>query len=194
MTDKILLIQGHPDTQQSHYCHALGKAYGEGARQAGHEMREVLIAQLDFPLLRNEQEFYGSLPPSLHESRDALQWANHIVLIYPLWHGTMPAMVKGWVEQLFRPGIALSGGENQNWPKALLKNKSCRIIITMGMPAMAYRWFFRAHSLKSLERNVLKMSGIGPIRESLIGMVASDNPGHREKWLKKVQSLGRHAR
>ena len=63
----------------------------------------------------------------------------------------------------------------------------------MGMPAFVYRWYFRAHSLKSLERNILKFCGIKPIRESLIGMVEG-KPAHREKWLGKMRALGRSGR
>ena len=71
-----------------------------------------------------------------------------------------------------------------------LKNKSARIVVTMGMPALVYRWYFGAHSLKSLERNILGFCGIGPIRESLVGMV--DGPARRrERWLTRMRALGR---
>ena len=59
----------------------------------------------------------------------------------------------------------------------------------MGMPALVYRWFFRAHSLKSLERNILGFVGIGPIRETLIGMVEA-SAASRERWLAKLRALG----
>ena len=61
----------------------------------------------------------------------------------------------------------------------------------MGMPALAYRWFFLAHSLKSLEHNILRFSGIGPIRETLIGSVEGLGAVGREKWLANVCALGR---
>jgi hypothetical protein len=63
----------------------------------------------------------------------------------------------------------------------------------MGMPALAYRWYFHAHSLKSLERNILRFSGIGPIRDTLIGSVEAD-AAVRQAWLRKMRSLGRAAR
>ena len=79
----------------------------------------------------------------------------------------------------------------KKWRK-LLKGKSAHIIITMGMPAFVYRWFFGAHSLKSLERNILRFTGISPIKESLVGMVES-SPQHRQRWLEKIEQTGRHA-
>jgi hypothetical protein len=63
----------------------------------------------------------------------------------------------------------------------------------MGMPALAYRWYFRAHSLKSLERNILGFVGISPIHETLIGMVGQPGEGDPEaarRWLAKLRKLG----
>jgi len=195
MSRKIFVIQGHPDSSEAHFCHALEHSYADAAEAAGHSVRRVRIAGLDFPLLHSEKEFHGELPPALRESREALLWAEHLVLIYPLWLGTMPALVKAWLEQLFRPGIALSEPDATSaWPRALLKDKSSRVVVTMGMPALAYRWFYRAHSLKSLERNILRFSGVGPISETLIGMVAADNPRAREKYLEKMRELGQRGR
>lgn len=60
----------------------------------------------------------------------------------------------------------------------------------MGMPALVYRWFFGAHSLKSLERNILRFCGIGPIRESLFGMVESNAPTRQQGWIADMRKLG----
>jgi putative NADPH-quinone reductase len=93
-----------------------------------------------------------------------------------------------------RPGLAFSRVEaGKSWRK-LLTGRSARIIVTMGMPALVYRWYFGAHSLKSLERNILGFVGIGPIRETLIGMVEACSAARREKWLEKLRALGRAGR
>jgi putative NADPH-quinone reductase len=62
------------------------------------------------------------------------------------------------------------------------------------MPAFFYRWYFRAHSLKSLERNILGFCGISPITESLIGMIEAPDNANREKWLAKMRRLGHAGR
>ncbi len=102
----------------------------------------------------------------------------------------MFSLVKGFLEQTFRPGFATSKVEKGRTWQRLLKGKSARIVVTMGMPAFFYRWFFRAHSLKSLERNILWFSGISPIRETLIGMVETGDDAGRKKWLAKMRDLG----
>ena len=63
----------------------------------------------------------------------------------------------------------------------------------MGMPALVYRWYFRAHSVKSLERNILGLMGIAPVYETLIGMVVSLKEKDSAGWLKKLEKLGQQA-
>lgn len=62
--------------------------------------------------------------------------------------------------------------------------------MTMGMPALVYRWYFRAHSVKSLERNMLGIVGIAPVHETLIGMTSNMKPADAQKWLVKLKRLG----
>lgn len=190
MNQKITLIQGHPDLEQKRFCHALADAYAEGAATAGRELRRINVGTLDFPLIRTQAEFEERPPPpDIENAQQAIRWAEHLVVVYPLWLGTMPALLKGFFEQTFRYGFAISE-DTDRMPRKLLAGRSARVVITMGMPALVYRWYFRAHSLKSLERNILGMSGIKPISENLIGLVgALDEPG-AERWLEKLRRLG----
>jgi putative NADPH-quinone reductase len=149
------------------------------------------VAKLDFPLLRTKEEFeQGTVPDPIRQAQDAITWANHLVLLYPLWLGTMPALLKAFFEQTFRDGFAAEKAGPNRLPKQLLKGKSARIVVTMGMPAFFYKWFYRAHSLKSLERNILGFAGIGPIKESLIGLVDGMNEKQRAGWLDTMRALG----
>ena len=192
MPKKITIIQGHPDPANNRFCHALEMAYIEGAKNGGHAVKRIDVANLDFPLLRTREEFeHGDPPPGIVDSQEAIAWADHIVVIYPLWLGTMPALMKGFLEQTFRYGFAIGTIEEKRMPRGLLTGKTARVVITMGMPAFIYRWFFGAHSLKSLERNILKMSGIKPVYESLIGNIDAPSDKKRMKWLKEMATLGK---
>jgi putative NADPH-quinone reductase len=195
MARRITIIQGHPDARGNRFGHALAAAYTHGAETAGHEVTVIEVAQLDFPLLRSKEDWEsGALPETLRQAQQAIGWADHLVIMYPLWLGTMPALLKAFLEQVFRPGFALpQPGAGQRWKK-LLAGKTARIVITMGMPALFYRWYFRAHSLKSLERNILGFCGIGPIKESLIGMIEAPDKAKRERWLVKMHAFGRDGR
>ncbi len=72
----------------------------------------------------------------------------------------------------------------------LLTGKTAHIIITMGMPAFVYRWYFLAHSLKSLERNILGFCGIKTTNETLIGLVEAMDDKERKQWLDKIELMG----
>jgi len=190
---RITLIQGHPDPAGGHLDHALADAYAEGATSAGHELRRIEIAGLDFPLLRNKTEFeQGPTPPALLDAQAAIAWAEHLVVVYPIWLGDMPALLKGFLEQTLRPGFAfdyLNGGKIE----MRLKGKSARLVVTMGMPALAYRWYYGAPSVKSFERHILKFIGIGPIARSLYGMAEAASDTDRQGWLDEQRELGRGA-
>src|ERR1035437_1205823 len=108
MTRRIAVIQGHPDPAGHHLLHAMADAYAEGATAAGHEVRRIEVGKLEFPLLRTQEEFEtGALPPALVQAREDMRWAEHWVFLFPLWHGTMPALFKGFLEHIFRPGFAM---------------------------------------------------------------------------------------
>lgn len=192
---RVTIIQGHPTPDSRHFCHALADAYARGAAEGGHEVRVVPVAELDFPLLRSKSDWEGaSPPPGLVEAQQALAWAEHVVIIYPLWLGGMPALLKGFMEQVFRPAFMTGGaGSGASW-KTALKGRSSRIVVTMGMPGFVYRWYFGAHSLRSLKRSILALVGIGPNRHTLIGMIESMSDARREAWLEKLRRLGTRAR
>jgi putative NADPH-quinone reductase len=192
---RIAIIQGHPDPRGNRYGHALANAYATGAAEAGHTVEYVEVAKLEFPLLRTKEDWDGGAAPSaIREAQRAIGAAEHLVIFYPLWLGAMPALLKAFLEQCLRPGFAIAQSQTGTMWKKLLIGKSARIVVTMGMPALVYRWYFGAHSLKSLERNILGLCGIGPIKESLIGMIEAKDPAKRQRWLARMSELGREAR
>lgn len=191
MPRKIVLIQGHPDAAGGHFGHALADAYATAALAAGHEVRRVEIARLDFPLLRSAQEWNeGPVPPGLRGAQADIAWADHLVLVFPLWLGTMPALVKAFLEQVLRPGFAFSY-RAKGFPRKGLAGKSARLVVTMGMPAFWYRWFFRAHGVRGLARNILKFCGVSPVRETLIGFVEAPGGAARSRGLAALAEYGR---
>ena len=193
MARRILIIDGHPDPAAGRFVHAIAAAYEEAALSAGHEVRRLTLATLDFPGLRSNEDFLQGTPPAaIGAAQQSVTWASHLVILYPLWLGSMPALLKSFLEQLLRPGFAFAPARGRGLPRKLLKGRSARIIVTMGMPALFYRWYFRAHSLKSLERNILAFCGIAPVRATLIGMVEGEP--HRAAALRKVQKLARLGR
>lgn len=195
MARKILIIDGHPDAAGGHYLHALAAAYQRGCEVAGHQVQTIAVASLEFPGIRNNTDFLEGKPPrAIRDAQQLVTWADHLVILYPLWLGGMPGILKLFFEQLLRPRFAFDAAKGKGLPRKLLKGRSARIIVTMGMPALFYRWYFRAHSLKSLERNILAFCGIAPVRASLVGMVDGMSQAKREAWLGRVEALGRQGK
>jgi len=192
----IVIVQGHPDAQGAHLCHALADAYVQGARAAGHRVTEVQVAQLEFPLLRTKNSWEGEpLPDSLRMAQEALQNAQHLVVIFPLWLGGMPALLKGFFEQVIRPGLHMQARATPEQSTtdlaSSMRGKSARIVVTMGMPALVFRWYFGAHGVKALSRGLLGFVGYSPVRTTLIGGVEGCGPEVRSRWLDRMRDRGR---
>ena len=191
MSRRIVIIQGHPDAAARHFGHALADEYAKGCEDGGHEVRRVEVAQLDFPLLRTKEDFEKGTPPeSIRQAQEAIKWADHLVIIYPLWLGSMPALLKAFLEQVLRPGFAFEYQKSGGMAKKLLVGKSARVVITMGMPALVYRWIFFAHSLRSLKRNTLWFCGIGPVKSTIIGSIEGLTGRQKDDWLDEMRGCG----
>jgi putative NADPH-quinone reductase len=191
---QILILQGHPDATRRHFGHELADAYAQAARAAGHAVETVDVARLEFPLLRSQADWKeGAVPPALAPVQQAILGAGHLLFFFPLWLGDMPALLKGFLEQVARPGFAFSAEGGNPFAHKALKGRSARVVVTMGMPALVYRWYFRAHSVRSLERNVLGFVGIAPVHETLVGLVDALGEEGRRKWVDRLAKLGREA-
>lgn len=191
---RILLVQGHPDPHTRHLCHALEDAYAAGAQAAGHAVRRVNVAKLDFPMLRTQADWeHGPLPASLASVQADIVWAQHLVLFFPLWLGGIPAYFKGFLEQVARPGFAFEATEGNPFGRKGLTGRSARVVVTMGMPTVVYRWYFRAHSVRSLERNILSFVGFDPVRDTLIGGVDRLGDDGVADWKARLDRLGADA-
>lgn len=187
--ERITIIDGHPDPDSSRFGHALVAAYAEGARAAGSKVRVIRVAELDFPLLRTQAEWLeGPTPKAIAHAQTDIEWADRVAIFYPLWLGDVPALLKGFLEQVMRPGFALRYREGE-LPEKLLVGRRADVVVTMGMPAFIYCAWFGAHSLRSLKRNILHFVGLSPVETTLIGNVES-SPRHRERWIKRMQALG----
>ncbi|ASY65200.1 putative NADPH-quinone reductase (modulator of drug activity B) (plasmid) [Sinorhizobium sojae CCBAU 05684] len=192
---RVLVIVGHPDPDPRRFCRALAEAYAQGAEAAGHDVRRIDLAEIDVPLLKSREEFEnGSVPTSLADASAAILWAEHIVFVFPLWLGTMPALLKAFLEQVMRPGIAFDYPTgNEKLVKTRLNGRSARVIVTMGMPAFVYRLWYLGHGIAGMRRGILNFVGIKPVREKLYGMVEGVSASKREQWIAEMHKLGASA-
>ena len=105
--------------------------------------------------MRSAEDFYqGATPEDILHAQEAIRWADHLLIVYPLWQGHFPALFHAFFEQTFWPGFAVESS-NGGMPKKLLRGKPARVAVTMGMPALFYRWYYgaqvRRYEFDSLE-------------------------------------------
>ncbi|WP_421786317.1 NAD(P)H-dependent oxidoreductase [Hyphobacterium sp.] len=188
---RICVIDGHPDPQDGHFVSALAEAYADGAESAGHDVSRIRIAALDITFVGSPEDFARSPGDAIAAAQSKIARAEHIVFVFPLWLGTMPAVCKAFWEQVARAGFLLDAtGEEDQWPQQKMKGKSVRIIVTMGMPGLAYKLLFGAHSLKALEAGIFRISGFKPVRHSIFGGIGAVNAEKRTAILEKCRELG----
>lgn len=163
----------------------------EGARNTGAEVREIVISALDFdPNLRYGYQKRMELEPDLQRAWETILWAEHLVWVHPVWWGGLPAVMKGFIDRLFLPGMAFSYRENSLFWEKLLKGRSARIITTLDQPGWIYRLLFGRPSVNQLRKSTLEFCGIRPVRLTYVGVVKKATAEQRSKWVAKVRRLG----
>lgn len=189
MRRKVLVIDGHPDSDRKRFCHALADAYAEGAIATGNETRSITVAETQIDFLRTAEAF--AAPPvaqAIVSAQRDIEWADHVVLVFPLWLGGAPALLRAFLEQTACGGFFAETSGRGIRPKH--KNKSARLIVTMGMPSFIYRLFFRAHGVKNIMEGVLGFAGFGPVRATLFGAIEAASAQTLQAHLAQVRDLG----
>ncbi|KPF86922.1 hypothetical protein IP70_05560 [alpha proteobacterium AAP38] len=188
----ITLIQGHPDAGNGHLLDDLADAYLDGAAAGGHMAETLRLNALDFPLIRSKQDWEeGPIPPDIQAAQAAILSADHLVFLFPLWLGDVPALMKAFLEQVARPAFLLEEPAKGFASRRRLAGRSTRSIVSMGMPALLYRLYFLSHGVRSFKRNVLGFAGLGPNADTLIGMVDNMPTERRDRLLQRMEALGR---
>jgi putative NADPH-quinone reductase len=189
---KIAIIIGHPQGQT--LCEALAQAYERGARAAGHEVKLFALGSMRFdPILRGGYRTEQPLEPDLQAAYDWMAASEHWVWVFPLWCGDMPALMKGFIERILQPDLMRRRGTDKEMNWRIFPSKSARLVMTMGMPVLFYRFWYGANTLRLLKRNILHFIGVKPVRETLYGMVSDVPTDKRLQWLKDMEALGKAA-
>ena len=188
---KILVLFGHTDTETN--CGSLATAYEHGARSAGHSVKRVNIGNLQFdPILHHGYKTIQALEPDLLKLQDDFRWAEHIVIFYPNWWGTMPAILKGLFDRFYLPGFAFRFDENGlGWDK-LLKGRTGRVVITMDSNPWLARILFGDNS-NEIKSAILGFAGVDT-SITKIGSIKKMSEKQKENCKEDMARLGARAR
>jgi len=185
----VLLILGHP--RKESFSMALANAYKKGVIHAGLVVKQLNIADMEFDpnvhAVSPRNQFYE---PDVVAAQELIAWADHLVFIYPTWWGTMPALLKAFLDRVLTPGFAfqeIHGSEN--WTK-LLNGKSAQIITTMDTPLWVFRWLHSSPGHKAMAKSTLEYCGISPVKVLSFSPINNSDEATRAKWLRKAERIG----
>lgn len=191
---KVLVILGHPGSQS--FCNAVAETYTEGANHSQAEVRVLKLGELSFnPILdanaevRSGQKEAQALKPDLKKAQQDITWADHLVFVYPSWWGTMPALLKGFIDRVFLPGFAFKYQKGKSLPDQLLKGKTARLIVTMDTPSWWNRFIYHAAGHNAMRHAILKFCGIRSVRITELAGMHKSTAEQRTKWLEQIKQI-----
>lgn len=188
----VLIINGHPD--KSSFSYAIHEAYKKGAQASGSLIDEIKITDLSFNLsLDHGYNKRSVLEPDLIEAQEKLKKADHIAIIYPIWWGSYPALLKGFLDRTLLPGFAFKKKPESLWWDKYFTGKTAQIISTADQPAWYYKWFNKEPSTVAMKKLTFNFIGIKKVKSLTLGPVRNSKSATREKWLKRVEKLGKKA-
>lgn len=181
-----LIINGHPGSNS--FSGKLVQVYANSAIQAGKKVEVLHLNKLRFN--ENLTAGYESvLEPDLVEAQKLIQWAEHLVFVYPTWWWTMPAILKGFIDRVFLPGFAFQYEKGNSLPEKLLKGKTAMLVVTMDSPKWYYKWWMGNAGHVMMKRGVLAFCGIKTTATITIDRYRELTPARRERWIKKIERL-----
>jgi 1,4-dihydroxy-2-naphthoate polyprenyltransferase len=186
----VLVVLGHP--RKDSLCGALADAYCEGAGAAGVELRRLDLSDLEFdPHVHTPSPNLQPLEDDLRFARSLVEWADHLVFVYPTWWGAMPALLKGFLDRILTPGFAFRTCEGGTGYEGLLQGRSAQLITTMDTPPLVHRLVYRQPGRNAMARATLGFCGIRPVHSLMFGSVRLSEDVQREAWLQRTQAEGR---
>lgn len=189
---KILILCGHP--RKNSLCGDIAKAYEEGAKISGADVKLVYLSDLNFSLnLMSNHEDVSKLEPDIIAMQKEILDCNHIVIVFPTWWANYPAILKGFIDRVFLPGFAYKIIRPFKLVK-LLPGRSAHIITTLNAPPFIHKLLFGATGIKSLKNSVLKFCGINPVKVTMLGPVGGSTNEkaklNRQRWIENIKNMG----
>ncbi|MCR8300130.1 NAD(P)H-dependent oxidoreductase, partial [Pseudomonas aeruginosa] len=187
---RILLIVGSP--KRKSFCHLLAECYAQGARSKDHVVRELKLGELAFdPILHEGYEQSQVLEPDLLEAQRQIHWAEHLVFVYPVWWGGLPALLQGFFDRVLQPGFAFRyrGTQDKDWEQ-LLGGRSADLLVCHDQPLSRLRFLKGPPAHRQMVRSVLGACGIATRRLEEFAPMRSSSEEQRQGWLRRAEQLG----
>lgn len=185
---KILVLMGNPDIAS--FSGSVADTYVEAARTAGHEVQRLNVNELAFdPILHKGYKAIQPLEPDLLHVQELWRWADHVVIIYPNWWCTMPAVLKGMFDRMFLPGFAFNFDKATGKVIRRLRGKTARVIVLAGTHSPFMTWLKFGDFTNEIAHGILGFAGMHA-SVTTYGPCDKVSETKRQKWLGKVARMG----
>ena len=187
MSRQVLVVLGHPCSDS--LCAGLATAYADAARAAGAQVRVLRLGSLVFdPLLHAGYRQVQTLEPDLVAAQQDILWAQHLVWVYPIWWGAMPALLKGFIDKVFTNGWAYK--PSKHGVEGRLTHIERAVVVTMmNTPKWAYRWLYGNAVQRALVRGTLRKCGVRKVQWVALSPVRHATDAKRQAWLQQVGAM-----
>ena len=187
---KILVVLAHPDPGS--FNHAIAAAAAGALRECGHEVAVHDLYREGFDPILPAREISGEacLDAAVRKHCDDLASADGIVVVHPNWWGMPPAILKGWIDRVVRPGVAyrfLEGDGGEGVPVGLLRARAAIVFNTSNTPAAREKNVF-GDPLEALWKTcVFDLCGVRTFHRRMFGVMVTSAPEQRAAWLDEVR-------
>jgi putative NADPH-quinone reductase len=188
----ITVILAHPDPGS--FNHAIAQTAAEELARAGHAVRlHDLYAEGFDPLLPAEEiPRPAQLPGDVEAHCREIAQADGIVIVHPDWWGQPPAMLKGWIDRVLRPGVAyefLEGDAGGGIPAGLLSARAAVVFNTANTPAKREADVFGDPLEQIWKACIFDFCGVKRVYRKMFGVVVTSTQAERERWLDEVRAM-----
>jgi putative NADPH-quinone reductase len=184
---RIYLLLGHLDTRS--FNGALATAYEQAARDAGHEIRRQNLGDLKFdPVLWHGYDVIQPLEPDLVAAQANITWCERWVLFYPIWWGSIPALLKGFFDRALYSGFAYRYHKTDPMWDGLLKGRSAHIVTTSDAPNLWTLFAYRNSDLGTVKNATFGFCGIRPVRVTRFDRMKDTTPEDRRRYLARIRA------
>jgi NAD(P)H dehydrogenase (quinone) len=190
----ILIILGHPGPKSLNHALAWG-AYDALHNDGHHVILHDLCAEDFDPLLPAEEiPESGSIPPLIYKHCEELRSADGIIIVHPNWWGQPPAILKGWIDRVFRPGIAYrfkEGDGGEGIPIGLLKARAAIVLNTSNTPEAREKEAFGDPLDAIWKRCIFDLCGVRNVHRRMFNVVVTSTREQRLAWIEEAIDLCR---
>ncbi len=189
---KITVILAHPDKKS--FNNAVAEEVVDTLKTNGHEVAFHDLYREEFPPVLPAEEIPrgADLPQIIQRHCSEITNAEGIVIVHPNWWGQPPAILKGWIDRVLRPGVAYTfaeGDKGDGEMIGLLKASAVLVFNTSNTPVERELSVY-GDPLENLWKNNMFIScGVKSFFRRTFGVIVTSTQEQRQKWLEEARDI-----